>query len=107
MRREMFLELRGFSDAICSVDFDLDNRAHYAGVPVYWGTDVIGRRRLHSQSLTNGPEFAHTSANRQRSNQLVRNNLAKLQATPGFDTAASLGAIAHKKTAPTRVDAVS
>jgi hypothetical protein len=93
VRRDMFLDLGGFTDSICSVDFDFDNRAHYAGVPVFWGTDIVGNRRLHSSSLTNGPEFAHLSQNRQAANQLVLDNLAKLQANPTRETARELGCI--------------
>ncbi|GAB5402810.1 MAG: hypothetical protein Aurels2KO_10410 [Aureliella sp.] len=93
MRRETFLDLGGFADAVCSVDFDFDNRAYYAGVPVFWGTDVIGRRRLHGQSLTNGPEFGHRTTNRLQANQRVLDNLATIQAAPNVETARELGGI--------------
>lgn len=105
MQLSMFLDLGGFADNICSMDFDFDNRCHYAGVPVFWSDDVIGYRRLHPDSLTNGPEYAHDTDRRSAANQLVLDNLAALQSAPNRDTARSLGALLSDKAVYRRPDA--
>jgi hypothetical protein len=93
MSLAMFRRLRGFTPETCSMDFDFDNRAHFAGVPTFWGSDIVGRRRLHSASLTNGPEYAHHTQLRKTCNQICRDNLSKLQASPTEATARSFGGL--------------
>lgn len=93
MSLAMFRRLRGFTPHMCSMDFDFDNRAHFAGVSRFFGTDVIGHRRLHGASLTNGGEYAHRSANRKATNDIVLRNLEALRASPTEAIAQQFGGL--------------
>jgi hypothetical protein len=92
MTVELFHRLNGFADSMCSMDFDFDNRARLTGAVVIDDQTILGRRRLHSASLTGGPFEAKTLA-RKLSNDLLFANLEKVQADPTIATAFSCGSL--------------
>ncbi|QDV24394.1 ERV1/ALR-related protein [Aureliella helgolandensis] len=91
IKRAIFELLNGFADELCSMDFDLDNRLALAGFKTHWASDVVGMRRLHSQSLTNGPEYGPNTAARRAANALCIRNLKTMQKRPTINQAAELG----------------
>lgn len=92
MTAALFRRLNGFADSMCSMDFDFDNRARLTGAVVIDDQTILGRRRLHSASLTGGPFEAKTLA-RKLSNDLLFANLEKVQADPTIATAFGCGSL--------------
>jgi len=59
-----FRELNGYKDNICGSDWHFHRRMIHAGMRVYYSDHIVCLRRLHSASLTNGPEWASGGENR-------------------------------------------
>ncbi len=93
LTRGAYQKLNGFGDMICSADFDIDNRALFAGMAVHGSPEILGRRRLHPHSLTNGAEFRLHSKGRMAHNDRVMRNIELMTASPNISTAALLGAL--------------
>ena len=91
MTRAMFLRLNGFADMMCVGDFEFDNRAHLAGVPSFWSSDVLADRRLQGESLTNGDRFRYGTSGRADETRKLEAFLAQMKANP--HDAAAIGAV--------------
>lgn len=69
MSIEFFRSLNGFQPLLCSGDFEFDNRARYSGLgKVIDDQTILGRRRLHEDSLSHGVAPTNTP---QRDNALA------------------------------------
>lgn len=92
MKRDMFERLNGFGGQFCTGDFQLDNRARFAGVRIVDDQTIQADRRLHSSSLTGGSFKIGT---KQRTEDMGRCMLAvtKMTDSPTEDTARSLGSL--------------
>lgn len=90
MRRGFFERLNGFADLTCSADFDFDNRARLAGARVLDDFTILGRRRLHTGSLTGGP-FKIGTAGREADNAVIMENLRLMLAESTMQTAIICG----------------
>jgi hypothetical protein len=93
MTRELFERINGFPDQTCSVDFHFDNLRELLNVPVFWSKQVLGRRRLHKHSLTNGPEYEMGTKLREEANRYVMNCLEAMQEKPSLAHARSFSAM--------------
>lgn len=96
--RDLFTRVGGFADMVCSGDFEFDNRTLHLpladSIPTFGADDVITERRLHSLSLTNGPEYSRGAPKRQSDLHRVMQNLATIRSSPTLATARRLGALA-------------
>jgi len=75
MTRKLFATMQGFHSELCSMDVEFDNRCLFAGVPVFFAADLVGKRRLHAQSMT----ASIPREVRRRCNDVVQQQLAKLE----------------------------
>lgn len=90
MTVDLFRRLNGFADFRCSGDFDFDNRAAFSDVEIIHDQTVLGRRRLHSASLSHGIAPMDSPARTRDFEQLYR-NLAAVKKSPR--RAAEFGAL--------------
>jgi hypothetical protein len=98
MRHEVFQRLNGFADEACGMDHDFCNRARFAGVKVVDDETILAKRRLRSDSLSNGGAYQLGSKNRKRSTSLLYRNLRAITQSPTVSTAASLGHLNKSQT---------
>jgi hypothetical protein len=92
MRRAYFESLNGFAPELCSMDFEFDNRSRFCQGIVLDDPAVLGRRRLHSKSLTGGSHRMGTPA-RDHYTRIVEQNRDAICANPTLETARSLGGL--------------
>jgi hypothetical protein len=93
MTKAMFERVNGFPDQMCSVDFHLDNVAWLLDIPIFWSTQILGRRRLHKDSITNGAAYAVGTPLREACNKYVSDALKVLQQNPTLEQARKFGAL--------------
>lgn len=93
MRRRLFVQLNGFADAQCTMDFDLDNRAAISGARIVFDQTILADRRMHPDSLTCGGDYAAGTPNRKATIAMVHSNLAKMKESPTLETIQKLGAL--------------
>jgi hypothetical protein len=92
MRRTFFESLNGFVAEFCSMDFEFDNRSRFCRGTVLDDPSILGRRRLHTRSLTGGSHRDGTPA-RDQYTQIVKAFRDRIAANPTLETARSLGSL--------------
>lgn len=92
MSRDLFARLNGFMPLKCSADFEWDNRCRHVGVRVLDDHSILGHRRLHLGSLTNG---SHRMGGHLRAaaNDAVERALKAIKANPTEEEARLHGGI--------------
>lgn len=92
MTVELFRRMNGFFDMRCTGDFQFDNRCRFSGVRIIDDQTVLGRRRLHTSSMTNGT-FAMNTPARKRDVAIVVEALDAIERSPTLETARRLGSL--------------
>lgn len=93
MKKSFFIKMGGFANMPCSGDFQFDNRCNLMEPPaaVHYSSEVLGIRRLHPESLSNGGRYKFGSLDRDRVAMRLMTDITTLRKSPTLETARSLG----------------
>jgi len=95
---EMFKRINGFCELMCSQDLALDNVTSFLGIPTYCFEEPLATRRLHPDSLTNGPHFTRDKGSGgQEVLRRQRELLNQIRNSPTYNTARSQGCLDKAK----------
>lgn len=92
MRRAFFETMHGFSDLLCSADFEFDNRCRWTDQSIIDDQTIVALRRVHGQSLSHGLVPIHSPA-RQKLLAIISDRQRRLQRSPTLQLAQSFGAL--------------
>lgn len=71
IRRGAYQRLNGFADLMGSGDLEFATRCHRSGLRVVTDDEIVGLRRLHSQSLSHGPTHGSRTKSREAAHQRI------------------------------------
>lgn len=90
----MFKRVNGFSNLMCSQDLAFDNVTAFLEIPTYCFDIPLAIRRLHPDSITNGPHFTRDPQSGGREIlRLQRLMLQQLKDSPTYETAFNQGCL--------------
>lgn len=94
-RRAAFEKMNGFLSLKCSADLEFPTRAKRMNMKVVAVPHVLALRRLHTTSLSNGPEFQMGTANRKKAWSRIERAYRQYE-RPGVDFA-KFGGLDHDR----------
>ncbi len=81
--KDTYQRMNGFADLMGSADLEFATRAHRAGCKIITDDEVVGLRRLHSESLSHGPTHGDKTASRIAAHEKIAESYKSM--VPGCD----------------------